>query len=83
MKLPEQRLPPPGRDLTPLSSGQWVYQTLSSRQRPPKGVDLKEGEKAWPGLGSKVDVLELSSGLGADSGDGAGLAKGMGALRVE
>ena len=59
---PNQRLPPPFSDLSPLDNPGWVHQTISGAdgRRVPEGVKvLEEGGKAWPGLGKVVDVLEL------------------------
>jgi type 2A phosphatase activator TIP41 len=54
-------LPPPYTDLSLLSDPGWVHQQLSApagRKRP-AAVRLDAGQKPWPGLGRRLEVLDL------------------------
>lgn len=72
-------------DLSPLTDANWVSRAMSTinARLPPSERDKgsekgREGGKAWPGLGKRVEVMRLQ----VAEGSGEGLARGMAAMGV-
>lgn len=72
-------------DLSPLTDANWVSRTMSTinSRLPPAERDSgcekgREGGKAWPGLGKRIEVMRLP--VTAESGEG--LSRSMAGMGV-